>query len=235
MTKKTLKKGLLIAIEGIDGSGKSTQAIRLCEYFREQGFNVSHFREPTDGPYGQKIRKLALHGRHALTPAEELELFIKDRIEDCRFNLQPALDRKELVFIDRYYFSSIAYQGALGIEVQEILQKNEEIAIIPDLVLIVDIAVKIGLKRIKHFRNADYTEFEKEDYLEKVREIFLKMKAPYIRVIDGSRDEDSVFHELINFVQDIIAPFEPINKKEHNITEAKDMKGLMTFTTDEQC
>ena len=73
-----LSKGLLIAIEGIDGSGKSTQAKHLAQHFTETGLTVRTLREPTDGHFGQEIRRLAREGRHQVTPEQELELFIQD-------------------------------------------------------------------------------------------------------------------------------------------------------------
>ena len=223
-----LRRGVFIALEGIDGSGKSTQAKDLRDYFREIGFTVSHFREPTDGPYGRKIRQLANGSRHTITPTEEMELFIQDRIEDCRLNIKPALDRRELVLIDRYYFSTIAYQGALGIDPAAILQRNEEIAIIPHQVLIVDVPVSLGLDRIRQFREEDHTDFEKADYLEKVRKIFLSMKAPYIQVVDGARHEEAVFEDLRCIVQNVIDPFIEGNESVPDAEEGFG-KGLMTF------
>ena len=229
MKESKLSQGVLIAIEGIDGSGKTTLTKRLGDHFRQKGFAVSVFMEPTDGPYGQKIRRLAVHGRHTVTPEEELDLFMQDRIEDCELNLKPALDRHELVFIDRYYFSSIAYQGALGIDVQHILEWSEEIAIIPDRVLIIDIPVKLGLSRIQHLRGDAHTDFEKEEYLEEVRRIFLRMDAPYIRVVDGSREQDPVFDELESIVQETIAPYLDEHGAQPRMREERPTKGRLTF------
>lgn len=214
MRKYKLNKGILIALEGIDGAGKTTQTINLRNYFQSKGFNVVNFKEPTDGIYGQKIRQLAIHGRHTITPEKELELFIKDRIEDCTNNIRPSLEKKKLIFMDRYYFSNIAYQGALGLNINDILQRNEEIAVIPDLVIILDVVVKIGLSRIKQNRQEDHNHFEGEEYLEKVGNIFKGMKAPFVQIIDGSRDEDTVFKNVRNITQDIIAPYVSLDKRQ---------------------
>jgi dTMP kinase len=205
MKKYTLQKGILIAIEGIDGAGKTTQTLMLRDHFARLGYKVSTFKEPTEGFYGQQIKNLAINGR-TKSPEEELELFIKDRIEDCNVNILPALKRNELVLIDRYYFSSVAYQGALGLDQEYILRRNEEIAIKPDLVIILDCAVRIGLSRIQNFRQEEHNHFEKEDYLEKVREIFQKMKSSYIQVVNSCSDADEVFKNTRNIVEDIIAP-----------------------------
>ena len=138
MKKYLLKKGILIAVEGIDGAGKTTQVRRLKDHFSRIGLSVVTYKEPTDGNYGQLIRKLAKDGRDNVTPEDEMELFLKDRKEDCNINIKPSLEKNKLVLMDRYYFSSIAYQGSRGLDVNHIWNKNEKIAIIPDLVIILD-------------------------------------------------------------------------------------------------
>lgn len=204
---KKLSKGLLIAIEGIDGAGKTTQVQRLSEHYKRHGYDVATFKEPTDGQFGQQIRMLAKFGRHTVTPNEEFELFLKDRIEDCDINIRPALEINKLVFMDRYYFSNMAYQGALGVDRNYILNRNEEIAPIPELVIFLDVAARVGLSRIKNFRKEDNNHFEQEDYLNKVRKVFRQMDFPYLQRVEGSRDEDTVFINLRNIVQDVISPF----------------------------
>ncbi len=201
-----LNKGILIALEGIDGAGKTTQVMKLKNYYQGLGFRVSVFKEPTDGYYGKQIRKLAKSGRN-VSPQEEFELFLRDRIEDCELNIVPALKRKELIFIDRYYFSSIAYQGALGLDIDYIWKKNEEIAVVPDLVIILDVAVKIGLSRIIFSRKEKPNYFEKEEYQQKVREIFKQLKASYIQEIDASFDVNTVFNNIKNITNSIIEPY----------------------------
>lgn len=230
MRKYKLKKGILIAIEGIDGAGKTTQTFRLRDHFRQKGIQAQCFKEPTDGPYGQQIRNLAINGRHSVTYEEELELFIKDRICDCETNLQPALDVNTLVILDRYYFSNIAYQGALGLNINEILERNEQIAIIPDLVIILDLAVKIGLSRITNNRGDEHNHFENEEYLEKVRKIFKQMESPYIQIVNGSQDEDAVFSHIRNIVQDIIAPYITKIESQFDLFEAGIEKGKVSFS-----
>jgi dTMP kinase len=207
MRKYKLSKGIFLAIEGIDGVGKTTQVIRLKEQFSRKGLPISTFKEPTEGQYGQMIREIAKKGRHLYTPTEELKLFILDRKEDLEKNIMPALERNELVIIDRYYFSNIAYQGALGLDKDYILNENEKFALKPDLTIILDCAVRVGLSRIMHSRNDTPNHFEKEDYLENVKKIFLSMEGPSIQIINSTPDEDTVFNHVKNIVQDVIAPF----------------------------
>lgn len=200
----SLKKGLLVALEGIDGTGKTTLIRQLEEYFSKRGLSVRTLREPTDGKYGQEIRRLGREGRHQVTPEQELDLFIRDRIEDCEKNIRPALAKNELVLIDRYYFSTVAYQGALGLETDRIWEMNEKIAVIPDLVLILDLPVDRSLKRITDHRKDEHDDFEKADFLEKAREIFISMNRPYICLIDADRDPESVFSDIREKIERLI-------------------------------
>lgn len=207
MKSAKLTKGILIAVEGVDGAGKTTQAEYLRDYFARKGYKTHLFKEPTKGKYGLQIRELAAKGRDHMTPEQEFELFLKDRKEDCELNIKPALDNHDIVFMDRYYFSSMAYQGALGMDMEYIRTENEKIAIVPDLVIIFDLAVKIGLSRIRNNRNETPNHFEKESYLEDVRKNFLQMSAPYIQRIDAADDEDTVSKKLVNIIKDVITPY----------------------------
>ena len=107
--------GLFIVIEGIDGTGKSTQLHLLAEKLRQLGYAVVATREPTNGPYGQKIRELFVD-RGAVSQEEELELFIADRDQHVKEVIAPALADGCVVICDRYYLSTIAYQGANGMD-----------------------------------------------------------------------------------------------------------------------
>jgi dTMP kinase len=202
-----LKKGLLIAIEGIDGAGKTTLVKNLQYFYENKGFPCSRFKEPTDGKYGQKIRELANYGRQSVTAEDEMKLFLEDRKENRTLNLEPAIKRKEIVFLDRYYFSSIAYQGARGLDANFIKEENEKIAIRPDLVIILDCAVIVGLSRIQNFRNEIPNHFEQEDMLEKARQIFNRMEAMYIQKIDASRTENEVFMHAKSFLDTLISAY----------------------------
>jgi dTMP kinase len=204
---KLLKKGLLIAVEGIDGAGKTTLVKNLQSYYENKGFSCSRFKEPTDGMYGQKIRELAQNGRHSVTPEEEMRLFLEDRKENRIQNLEPALKKKEIVFLDRYYFSSIAYQGARGLDLNYITEENKKIAVQPDLVFILDCAVVVGLSRIQNFRNEIPNHFEQEELLEKARQIFNRMESMYIQKINASRTEIEVFNHAKSILDTLISAF----------------------------
>ena len=96
--------GVLIAFEGIDGSGKSTQARRVAEALRAEGREVTLLREPGDSEFGRELRRIFVEGRD-VTPEEEMRLFLEDRRIDVRDNIAPALARGAIVIMDRYYLS----------------------------------------------------------------------------------------------------------------------------------
>ncbi|MFP4082157.1 MAG: dTMP kinase [Candidatus Aminicenantes bacterium] len=198
----TLKKGILIVLEGVDGSGKTTQAKILLGTLRSRGYDAVYFREPSRGKWGKMIKEKALYA-DSLSPEEELALFHKDRKENVERNLKPALARKQVVILDRYYFSTIAYQGARGIDPAWIRRINEEFAVKPDLVFILDIEAKKGLKRIEDRKRKDRL-FEREDYLDKVRGIFKGMKGKNIVHIDGRRSAEKISQEIEKKVFDYI-------------------------------
>ncbi|MQY61526.1 dTMP kinase [bacterium] len=185
-----LKKGILIVFEGIDGSGKSTQAEILLERLQEEDFDAVYFREPSKGKWGRKIKKKALHS-DSLSPEEELDLFQKDRRENVEKNLKPALKKKRVVILDRYYYSTIAYQGAKGIDEKMIRRMNEEFVVEPDLVFIFDIDPQKGLERIENRKKKDKL-FEREDYLVKVREIFRSFKGEKFVHIDALKSKEEI-------------------------------------------
>lgn len=183
-------QGLFIVLEGIDGTGKSTQTQSLARWFEEQGREVVCSREPTDGPWGRQIRATAATGR--LAPEEELELFLRDRRQHVEELISPALAAGKVVILDRYYFSTMAYQGCRGFDPAEIRRRNEDFAPQPDLLFILDLDVDTALTRIG-VRGDVANEFEKRDALAKCREIFLSLEGePFVHVIPSDTDPDTV-------------------------------------------
>lgn len=166
-----LETGILIVLEGIDGVGKTTQAKGLSEALLAYGLKVLVTREPTDGQFGQRLRESARSGR--LSAQEELELFINDRKEHVTQVIQPALANGEIVITDRYYFSTAAYQGARGMNVDALIKRNEEIAPVPDLLVLLDMPASDAVHRIKSLRGHTPDEFEQG--LDRVRSIFTEI------------------------------------------------------------
>ncbi len=190
------KKGILITIEGIDGVGKTTHAKMLAQHLREEGHEVEQLREPTNGFWGKKIKNLTKHGRN-VTPKEECQWFLKDRMEDVQNNINPALKNGKIVIMDRYYYSTMAYQGALGLDVNKIKEENEKFAPKPDLVIILDVPPEIGLARITNNRKEELNYFETLEYQGKVRELFLSMgNYDNVQILDGSGEITAVQEEI---------------------------------------
>lgn len=185
-----MKQGLFIVLEGIDGTGKSTQTRALAEWFRTQGRDVVLSREPTDGPWGKKLRESALTGR--LSPADELEYFLLDRRQHVEELILPSLASGKVVILDRYYFSTMAYQGVRGIDPHEIRRKNEAFAPVPHLLLILDLDVGTALQRIGS-RGDTANEFEQRASLESCRDLFLGLRnESFCHIIDASKDPGEV-------------------------------------------
>ena len=187
--------GLLLVVEGIDGGGKSTQIQFLADVFRSAGQQVLVSREPTDGPHGRRIRESAIHGRLSLE--EELEAFTLDRRQHVREKIKPALDAGSVVILDRYFYSTAAYQGARGASADEILATNLKFAPEPDMVLLFDLAPEISLERIRQGREGT-DDFEHADYLAKVRQVFLELAArcePIVK-LDASVTPNEVTEQI---------------------------------------
>jgi dTMP kinase len=204
MTKhNSNRKGLFIAFEGIDGTGKTTQIEMLASVLESQGMTVVATREPTDGQYGRKIRAL-FQDRSSVTPEEELKLFIDDRREHVREIIAPALADGKVVLTDRYYFSTAAYQGAVGHDPQMILRENEKFAPIPDLVIILDAPVAVGVHRVQKIRGEALNDFEQESMLNKVAEIFATLEGDNIRRVDCTGDAATVHGLVLDQVKELI-------------------------------
>jgi dTMP kinase len=181
--------GFLIAIEGIDGAGKTTQAHFVQERLQEKKFCVIRTKEPTTGQWGQILRDSALTGRLSLE--EEVETFIKDRKEHVEKLINPELREGHIVIVDRYYFSTMAYQGARGMDPNALMRQNELFAPEPDLLVLLDMEPNMGLERIKT-RGDRANHFEKTDSLKKAREIFNAVKKPYLLRIDATQDAETI-------------------------------------------
>jgi dTMP kinase len=187
-----LNRGVLVALEGIDGSGKSTQVRSLEVIFREKGYETLSLHEPSDSPWGRRIRELKRSGHRLFSPSQELDLFLLDRRYDVAAHIRPALVAHKLVLMDRYYFSTIAYQGALGIDPEHIQHLNEAFAPVPDLVFILLIPPTEALERIRRSRGRADDVFEREEYLKSVDAIFRTLKGPHIHFIPADQPIEAV-------------------------------------------
>ncbi len=191
--------GYLIAIEGIDGAGKTTIAKFLKEKLEEFGIDTIILKEPSESEYGRKIKSSNVR----LKPEEELELFILDRKYNVENNILPALEKCVTVIMDRYYYSNVAYQGARGISPDFILEKNEEIAPKPDLTIILDINPETAIERVKY--RGKRSVFEELEYLRKVRNIYLSLKSNEIVFVDANQKIEDVKEECLYHVLSLLS------------------------------
>jgi dTMP kinase len=140
-------------------------------------------REPTQGPWGRRLRESAATGR--LSPADELHAFLEDRKQHVSEVIRPRLDAGCIVITDRYYFSTVAYQGARGFDPADLLRRNEAIAIEPHLLVLIDLEPAVGLARIGT-RDGAANQFESLAQLTRSRAIFLALDKPYLLRLEGA-------------------------------------------------
>jgi len=193
--------GIFIAFEGGEGSGKSTQAKLLKGWFEEEGHVVTLTREPGGSNLGNNLREILLANETGvISPRAEALLYAADRAHHVYSVIQPALDRGDVVITDRYFDSSIAYQGAgrtlSSNEVARISRWATE-SLYPTLTIILDQPADIGLKRKK---NADRLESESIDFHNRVRQEYLQLASfdpeRYL-VIDARKPIEEIHIEIV--------------------------------------
>jgi len=189
--------GTFIVIEGIDGAGKSQLVATVAEHLRKAGVTVATSREPTYGPWGKKLRDSAATGR--LPVDEELRLLIEDRREHVRDVILPALSRGETVILDRYFYSTAAYQGSRGANPDAILASMSAEFPIPDVVFLIDLPAEVGLARIAEGRGEVPNHFERLESLSAARAEYRKMATHFSNmvVVDGTQSVEAVRGEII--------------------------------------
>jgi len=193
------KRGVFICIEGLDGSGKTTQAILLTERLSKK-YNAVYTAEPSQDKIGTFIRECCLYeGKRLPTEAEAL-LFAADRIEHMQNEVAPALAEGKLVICDRYIYSSLAYQGSAGLSLAWIKTINAR-ALQPDFCILIDVSPERVLERLQRKKSV----METLEIQQKVREIYLKFveKGELIR-IDGDKPKDAVADALCSKVLSLL-------------------------------
>jgi dTMP kinase len=204
--------GVFITLEGGEGSGKSTQLVRLAERLRADGFDVVVTREPGGTPVGDRIREILLDTGHAgMAPMAELLLYEASRAELVDKVIEPALARGAVVLCDRFADSSTAYQSfARGLPLDDVLALNALATAgrTPDLTLVFDVDPRIGLVRANATSTADRLESEALDFHQSVRAAFLTLadrEPARFAVIDATRDEDEVAAQVSAIVRTVLA------------------------------
>ena len=190
------KKGFLICIEGIDASGKTTQAKLLVKNLTTRGYEAVYTTEPSKGFYGQILREKILQGEKRVPAIFEALLFAVDRLDHVEKEIKPALMRGKIVISDRYVYSSIAYQGAAGLDLKWIEEINKW-ALKPDLAIYLDVPAEVVIKRIKRKRSV----METLQNQKKVREVYLRLvKEGKLILVNGNRPVEEVEREILQKV-----------------------------------
>lgn len=206
--------GLLITLEGIEGSGKSTQAKRLAAFLRTMGYSTIETREPGGTPLAEKIRSVLLERTtEPFAPETEAFLVFAARRQHMSQVIQPALRRGQIVLCDRFSDSTLAYQGyARGLEIQ-LLRKMNRIAtesIRPDLTLLFDVPVETGLGRRRRALVTNRLDKETARFHRRVRAGFRSLarhEPDRITVINATRNEEAVAAEVSKAVTRVLRRF----------------------------
>jgi len=195
-----VKRGSLIVFEGVDGSGKSTQLALLAETMRSAGREVVETGEPYDCEWGQRIRAMARSG-HAVAPEQELEWFLEQRRVHVRDLVGPSLAAGRVVLSDRYFLSTVAYQGARGLDAERLLAQSEAEFPIPELVLLLELDVETGLRRVGERGGTREPVFEQQAFLERVAANFRGLDRDYIAHIAAEGEIAEVQERVLSEVR----------------------------------
>jgi len=203
--------GKFIAIDGIDGAGKSTQMAFIKDWFKKNGFDVSSGHEPKETTkYGTKIHDVLF--KRAPMPESPLEfqkLYIHDRKEHLETEIIPSLKKENSVYVvDRYFTATIAYGMAGGVSMEEILKAHEDIIgdefILPDVIIIIDTSPEVATKRLLKFKGADEDVFEKKkDFQKKVSDAFKKMSDKFenFYLVNGDLSVEEINKQIDNILK----------------------------------
>ena len=193
------QKGVFICIEGLDGSGKTTQAKLLAKKLGKT-YDVIYTSEPSNGLIGSFIRNSYLYGENRLSPFVEALLFAADRIEHVENEIIPALIKGKIVISDRYVYSSLAYQGAGEVGLDWIQTINKSI-LNPDLAIFIDVEPEKVLARL----NPEKSVMENLETQRKVRKVYLKFVAnKKLILLNGENSKTKVAEDLFSLVQNFL-------------------------------
>jgi dTMP kinase len=204
-------KGRFISLEGIEGTGKSTQAKLLSDYLKEKGFEVVLTEEPGGTQIGLRIRELLLSVEHkGMTAVTELLLYNASRSQHIRELIVPAISSGAIVITDRFTDSTIAYQGfGRGIDLSLInsidLIATERLR--PDITILLDLDAEVGLKRNKRINKTDRLELEDLEFHQRVRNGYhnLAEKEPErIKLIDASAGIQEIHNRISSIITNFI-------------------------------
>lgn len=204
-------KGLVIALEGQDGTGKSTVINAITGYFDEMGLDYINAREPGSTDIGEKIRDiLADKANKDMDYHTEALLFAASRSELYDKVIKPNVRKGTSVILDRFLLSSLAYQGIVrGLGTDEVMKINDFFleGFRPDLTILMDLDAKKSYERLKKLGELDRIESLGEDFQEKVHLAYLKLyEENHMKLIklDGTKDKESLAHEALDEVKKLM-------------------------------
>ena len=194
------KRGAFICIEGLDASGKTTHTHYLVDDLRRRGFKAVYTTEPSPGKIGEFIRGYVLHRKKRVSSVVEALLFAGDRVDHIERLVKPALQKGKIVVCDRYLYSSLAYQGAAGLNLNWIRQINRN-ALTPDLAIYLDVRPEVVLKRMRRKKSV----MERLQIQRKVEEIYMQLVEDGLLVrVEGNRAKDEVSKSILAVALDFL-------------------------------
>jgi dTMP kinase len=206
-----MARGLFITLEGGEGAGKSTSLAFIEAWLRQAGRNVLVTREPGGTEAGERIREILLHARElAMQPETEMLLMFAARAEHLARVIRPALERGQVVLCDRFTDATYAYQGGgRGIPDARIaaIESWVQGELRPDLTLLLDLPVEVGLKRANSRSDPDRFERENLEFFERVRAVYLARAArepQRVRVVDAAQPRESVEQQLGRILNEVV-------------------------------
>lgn len=192
------KRGVFICIEGIDASGKTTQAYRLVRNLRLRGLDALYTTEPSAGEIGKIIRDYVLDRKKRMPAALEALLFAADRVDHLEKEIKPALKEGKIVICDRYVYSTMAYQGAADLDLKWI-EKINRFALFPDMALFIDVSPEVVIKRMLSKSKKSVMETLKNQT--RVCEVYLRMvNEGRLMRIEGNNSVEVVASEILKTV-----------------------------------
>lgn len=206
-----MTRGLFVTFEGGDGVGKTTQMRLLSAALEKSGVRVTQTREPGGTPLGNEIRELVLHSRDEIAPRAEALLYAADRAHNVATIVRPALDRGDVVVQDRFFDSSVAYQGtgrALGAEDIRRISLWAADNLVPDLTVLLDLDEASAAERLSaQHKPYDRFESEKAEFHARVRQAFVDIAAAEpnrFLVIDARLPEEDIAHRILSRVSALL-------------------------------
>ena len=194
-------KGVFICIEGLDGSGKTTHAHRIVRHLQKNGFDALYTTEPSTGDLGKFIRSSAvLEGKKRVPRVMEALLFALDRFEHLEKDVKPALAEGKIVISDRCVYSSLAYQGAAGLDLMWIEEINR-MALPADLAIYIDVHPEVVVKRIRRKKSVMETLATQR----KVQEVYMKyVENGQLVAVDGDKSKSEVTESILAVITDFL-------------------------------